>query len=159
MIRRFRCMRCGWKTEPKDEERFRSQSVCPECGGRKWKACPPLRNFRKVCAASGCRSKVVSGGYCARHYQVWLRHCADDAETPHRLLCTGCGYLTENMTGLSFPYEEPCPFCGGTDWKCRREALYEKCSVDGCDETPTARGLCGRHYQQWRKSHRNEERQ
>ena len=35
-------------------------------------------------------------------------------------------------------------------------SLYRVCDVEGCTNTPDARGLCNRHYRQWRKRGRCE---
>lgn len=37
--------------------------------------------------------------------------------------------------------------------------VLTECSLDGCDRTVRARGMCGAHYQAWKKDHRSEVRQ
>lgn len=116
-------------------------------------------NAPGTCTVDGCMLKVSvkRWQFCAKHYQAFWRY-GDPNGNPRNVRgqhckAPGCDRRRSSHEGL----------CGTHSRRMKRHGLLEKppprpCNVSGCERTAQAKGLCQRHYDLARGSHRNTER-
>lgn len=106
---------------------------------------------KRTCSIEGCERPHSGRGWCAPHYQRWIRHgdplgAADRAKSPCSFEECGRpagkgGYCTAHAVQLKRGIElKPIRAYGGGE-----------CAVDGCAQPLVARGYCRTHWQRWRK--------
>lgn len=106
---------------------------------------------RGTCSVDGCSLPHKARGYCAVHYQQWMRGAPVVAEirrrdrTPHEH-CSEEGCVEPvKAKGLCDAHYARLLRYGHTRYRDRKRPPKE-CSVAGCDSHMYAGGLCNLHY-------------
>jgi hypothetical protein len=107
----------------------------------------------EVCTETDCASPKLARGWCSVHYQRWQVHGDPQWTFSQDGTCARCRQ----------PFKARSPkkrFCSGG---CQRASRYKQkqaerkakartCSVDACERTHLAKGLCRAHYQQVKRT-------
>lgn len=114
-----------------------------------------------TCSIDGCDRPAKSRGWCASHYNRWLRLGDPGAagfnpvtrRAPDRFCSVdGCDRLAEHRGWCNAHYIRwrihGDPTAGGKP----HDGSSTPCNVDGCDGPSVAWGWCEAHYRRWKKS-------
>ena len=112
-----------------------------------------------TCKIEGCDKPRKGGGWCAMHYQRWMRH-GDPMVTlylqpPKICAVDGCDRIAAARGWCDMHYQRWQRW--GDPLICARPKsemvpnLGRTCSVDGCDKPARAKGWCGMHHARWLK--------
>jgi len=105
---------------------------------------------QRTCSIDSCERPHSARGWCAPHYQRWIRYGDPLGAAPER-------QKTCSFPGCDKPFDSR-GYCGSHAWQLRHGVelrplrgygLGLTCSVADCTDSVVARGWCGKHWQRW----------
>ncbi|BCJ45029.1 hypothetical protein GCM10010168_83970 [Actinoplanes ianthinogenes] len=102
---------------------------------------PGRRRQPAYCVVAGCDEQSLAKDLCRRHYYAQRRGAPLVPPKPTECTELGCGLPVHGL-GL----------CDKHYARSRLSLPIRRvCFLDNCEERATSRGLCGAHYQRWRR--------